>query len=455
MSLPHTWWALLPLPFVWRWTPVVLAAYLFASVSFAPPTETVGRGVLHITDVSTTSTRFSHGYRLRGHLNGFGGRRVPVGAYFSSKWERPPCDRDYIVAGELVDGRLLKIDPTVPWEEVEGSWSAAEWRYRLKERVGRYLRKRIGDRRAAEFGVGLVTGNFNEPTLMWDFQRLGLQHLMAISGFHFSLVALLLGAILRPLLSARWAGAALIALLSSYFVFIGYSPSVQRAWVMAVVVLSGWLLGRPCNALNALGLALVIVLLLDPLAVCSIGFQFSFFCTAAILLYYGPIERVLCRWISHFPLHEARRLPLLDQHGYVVISLFRRAVALVLAVHLIALPLTLYHFGKFPLLSLLYNLFFPLLVTVAMLLMPIAAVTGWWWPVEAVLGLSIDITRAVPPALEVVLRFDGIPIWAIATWGTLLLFFAPLVHSRLSNERPSAQLFQERSVSQGRRLARG
>ncbi len=395
--MPHTWWVLLALPLVWRWTPVVLAAYLFASISFAPPTDTVGRGVLHITDLSTTASRFSHGHRLQGHIDGFGGRRVPVNAYFSSKWERPPCDRDYVVTGELIDGRRLVIDPTVPWEEVSHTWSAAEWRHGVKSRVGRYLRRRIRDRRAAEFGVGLVTGDFNEPTLMWDFQRLGLQHLMAISGFHFSLVALFLGAILRPLLSARVAGSVLVLLLSSYFVFIGYSPSVQRAWVMAVAVLSGWVIGRRCDALNALGLALLVVLLLDPLCVRSIGFQFSFFCTAAILLYYQPMERALRFLFSHFDLKEARRLSLLDQHGYLLLTLFRRAVALLLAVHLIALPLTLYHFGQFPILSLLYNLFFPLLVTVAMLLMPLAAVTGWWWPVEAVLGLAIDITRAVPP----------------------------------------------------------
>jgi competence protein ComEC len=446
MSLPYTWWALVPLWFVWRWWPVVLAAYLFASVSCQPATEVEGRGRLHIQHVQRSTSRFSTGWRLQGRIDGFGGRRVPVTIHLSSKCVRPTCDRDYVVSGELKRGRMLKIDPQAAWQEVPGSWSNAEWRFQLKNRVASYLRGKFRERQMAEFCIGLVTGDFNEPTLMWDFKRLGLAHLMAISGFHFSLVAMFLGVFVRPFLSVRIAGAVLVVLLSSYFAFIGYSPSVQRAWVMAVAVLVGWIFGRPCSALNALGIALLVVLIGDPGAVRSVGFQFSFFCTAAILLFYSPVERWLRRLLSHFDVGEALRLPTLDQHGLVVLAFIRRALALTIAVHLIAMPLTLFHFGQFPLLSLLYNLFFPLIVTAALLLLPLAVVIGWWWPVEGLLGLGIDVTRAVPPALDLALRVPLVPLWALIGWGTLLLFWASMVHGLSFNERLGAPLLPRRPL---------
>jgi len=53
----------------------------------------------------------------------------------------------------------------------------------------------------------------------------------------------------------------------------------------------------------------------------------------------------------------------ISQHGYVILAFFRQGLALTLAVNIFALPLTLYIFHQFPVMGIIYNFFFPFLVT--------------------------------------------------------------------------------------------
>jgi competence protein ComEC len=59
----------------------------------------------------------------------------------------------------------------------------------------------------------------------------------------------------------------------------------------------------------------------------------------------------------------------LDQHGYLLSSFIRKTFALNLSVFLATFLPLLYLFHKFPLLSLAYNLFFPLGVSLSLLLL--------------------------------------------------------------------------------------
>ncbi len=301
--------------------------------------------------------------------------------------------------------------PLFDLSEPRGQW---------KRSTAEYIERQMEDEGAAKLVAGLVTGNFTERASVIDFQRLGLSHLMAISGFHFSLIAMFLGVCLRGRLGALM----VMILLGAYLVFMGATASVVRAFVMAMVGLGGVLLERPANALNSLGVALVVVLLVDPAMCSSIGFQFSFLCTAAILTFYQPIDQWLKRWLGGYSVSQVKEMGLLDQHGFVVLVWIRRAVALTLAVHVVALPLTLYYFGTFPLLSLIYNLFFPPLVAAVMLLFPISLMTSWWGMEEALARFALDMARFVPRVLGVNIE------WHLPFWGLMCYFAFVYVYSR-------------------------
>ncbi|WP_347329624.1 DNA internalization-related competence protein ComEC/Rec2 [Marinimicrobium locisalis] len=126
----------------------------------------------------------------------------------------------------------------------------------------------------------------------------GTNHLLAISGLHIGFVAVLgftLGAGLgRGLnLGFRGAGASLtghvLALVFAlgYSALAGFSLPTQRALVMVLVVQVALLGRRRVRAMDALSLALLAVLLLDPLAPFDNGFWLSFTAVAVLLVAFG------------------------------------------------------------------------------------------------------------------------------------------------------------------------
>ena len=129
----------------------------------------------------------------------------------------------------------------------------------------------------------------------WEVLRAnGLTHLIAISGFHVGLVAGFFAWIARgawwlwPALGRRWPApiaAALCAVLgaASYAAVAGFALPTLRTVLMIAVVAAARTLRRPVHAAQALALALMAVLLVDPLSVIGAGFWLSFLGVAWLL----------------------------------------------------------------------------------------------------------------------------------------------------------------------------
>ncbi len=117
-------------------------------------------------------------------------------------------------------------------------------------------------------------------------RRLGLAHVLAVSGLHVGLVAgilLALGAGLPrvPRLALGLAGVAL------YLLLVGPRASLLRASIMAGLATMALLAERPPQVLNALAVAAAGLCLTDPRSLMSVGFQLTVAATAGIVLL-GP-----------------------------------------------------------------------------------------------------------------------------------------------------------------------
>lgn len=401
-----------------------------------------GEAIIEISSLQYKSQGFGKRWLYRGTIiqftdekNTLIAKNIPFTLSLKAKEgsERIPADKSYFIYARLQQSDFgaysLKLLPKKPIYPLKSTLNLTEWRFHLKQQFKRFISLHIKDPLNASFLTGLATGEFDDKTLSSEFSRFGLQHLMAISGFHFALIAAVLGFLLRIIPSRRYGACLLLLLISLYFFFLGRTPSVMRAWVMIGIALFGNLIHQKGSSLNALGAALMVCLLIDPLAATTAGFQFSFLTTAAILLYYHVFDTALNPILAKRSLCQVVEMDLLNQHGYCILSTFRQGLALLLAVNASALPLTLYYYHQFPVMGFVYNLFFPFLVSLSMILL-LGAFLASMIPFVSEFIHSINdlythtilnFTLYLPKSLDIYLQIKQFPLWILAIYLPLLL----------------------------------
>lgn len=409
-----------------------------------PPQGIEGKALISIQSLSDSQSTFGPTWILKGSLQAFIpegepasiARGVPYRMTIPATLDRikPAANTDYWVTTKLRRSAqgIFHLTPTkeAEWWAVAGSWSLADLRYRAKGYVSRYIHENVTNERSANLLVGLLTGDFSDRQTRLSLGRFGLQHILAISGFHFALLAAVLSMLLSVFLPIRWCSLMVLLSLSLYYLFLGYGPSISRAYITIAVVLLGQLFCRQSRALNSLGIAMLVVLAYDPAASLSPAFQLSFLATAAILLLYQPVNQLLATLWRTRSLSKLVEMSTMDQHGYVLLALTRQALALSLAVHLVTVPVSLYYFQKFPLLSLIFNVFFPFLISVSILLLIAGAaahlilpwLSGLLHQLNTLYTKTIlNLTFNAPIEWDLLLRTDPPSVWILSFYLSILI----------------------------------
>jgi competence protein ComEC len=295
----------------------------------------------------------------------------------------------------------------------------------------------------------------------WDvLTRTGTNHLVAISGLHVGLVAGFAFFVVRRLwrLSARAvlrlpaAKAGAFAGLSAaliYALLAGFSVPTQRALLMVAVVMLAIILQRRTRPSSLLALALILVLVIDPLAVLAPGFWLSFGAVAVIL--YGMVGRIGGRshwwrwgrtqWLVAVGLFPA--LVLLFQKASLVAPLAN--LVAVPWVSLVTVPLTLTG-----------TIFLWILPIAGETLLGLAAlsVDGLWWLLEGLASWPLaQWVQAEPPLWAVVGSAVGVA-WLLAPKGMParwvgIAWFLPLAFLPSPTVPPGEAHFALLDVGQG------
>jgi competence protein ComEC len=185
--------------------------------------------------------------------------------------------------------------------------------WRASARVRAALRESVArlppDRRALV--PALVDGDDAglDPALSDDFRTTGLTHLLAVSGTNLTLVVGFALVVARWChVRGRWLYVVGAAGIIGFVLIARAEPSVLRAAAMGSVALLGMGANGADRGMRALGVAAIVLLLLDPMLASAIGFALSVLATAGILLLAPGWRDALARWLPRW-LAEAVAVP--------------------------------------------------------------------------------------------------------------------------------------------------
>jgi len=207
--------------------------------------------------------------------------------FFTTSYGDPP-QRGMQLRLQLHPGTRITF-----WKYLGGFYckSRIKARYPVREDAHSLLRKRVAqehrDSGLAAFYQAVFFAVPVPPMLREQIARLGVSHLVALSGFHLGILWAVVYGVLRwfyrplqqryfPYRYTLWdIGAVTLLLLGWYVYFVGAPPSLLRAYAMLLV---GWvvtLMGIRLLSFTFLTTVVLLLLLLFPTLILSLGFWLS------------------------------------------------------------------------------------------------------------------------------------------------------------------------------------
>ncbi|KIQ94758.1 ComEC family competence protein [Anoxybacillus thermarum] len=251
-----------------------------------------------------------------------------------------------------------------------------------------------------------------EPTVLSSYQKLGLIHLLAISGLHMTLLA---GGcfylFIRFGITRERATVILLCCIPLYVILSGAAPSVMRAAMMTSCFL---LFSSRLRTLDALSAACLLLLLKDPYMIFHLGFQLSFLVCFAL---------IIC---SSFIQNERSMIRQLFMTSFIA--------------QIGALPILLYHFYEVSILSIPLNIMFvPLYSFVILPLLFLAFFIHIFAPpvssiITYILTLVIEHTNRLVMSLAnaFLLTLGRPPMWLLIAYIiSIVLFFLSFEYKQI------------------------
>ncbi len=322
----------------------------------------------------------------------------------------------------------------------------------LRQSLFNKLNQNISESPVKGIMVALAMGERQliEPHQWRLLSTSGTSHLVAISGLHIGVIATLFYFLTQRVwrtsdramqLLATPQAAAIGAIVASlgYALLAGFSVPTQRALIMVVAFMWAPLLRHSMAVSHRFLLALVFVLLWDPLAPLTAGFWLSFFAVAWILFSFQNHltpralwwQLIQVQWVASLGL-----LPLLSFlfQGFSIVSPL---------VNLIAVPFISMLILPAVLLATLSMQVSVSLATMCFDYIEILLIPAWQWLQQAVM-LPFSYTLIPAPGLPILLlAIVGVLLWLSPLLGSMrimgLVLLLPLFFQ--STERPNSSEF--------------
>ncbi|MFN8365232.1 MAG: ComEC/Rec2 family competence protein [Cloacibacterium normanense] len=197
--------------------------------------------------------------------------------------------------------------------------------------------------KSKEFTKGIILADRTEMDreTVEDFSKSGLVHILAISGSHMAIIFWLILLLLKPIFPASFRNVPIVISLIFiwlFAIFIDFGSSVIRSCIMITAYYFYVLLQRKPDLLHAMAISGLAILIFDTNQLFDVGFQLSFIAVFGIFWLNEPILKYLPK-------------PKNNVQNFLV-----NVVSISIAAQLATLPLVIYYFHQYSLISVIANL---------------------------------------------------------------------------------------------------
>jgi competence protein ComEC len=207
-----------------------------------------------------------------------------------------------------------------------------------------------------------------DPQMKISLTNSGTLHIIALSGMNISILVTIVNLVLLRIVRRPIANMVTVAIIIGFIWFVGPSPSVIRAAIMGVISLTAVTLGRQNWPLLAWILAVVGMLLLNPLWIGDLSFQLSVMATLGIILFGNTKE----------PVKPS------------LLSLIKDDLRVTLSAQLFTVPIIFFQFHRISLVSPLSNILIGWLMAPIMVLGFATVIAGLLWlPLGMIIGWAV------------------------------------------------------------------
>lgn len=227
---------------------------------------------------------------------------------------------------------------------------------------------------------------FGESTVLesevYDvFKATGISHLLAVSGFHVSIIISFVLFLLKKLKSNNYVNITIVVLILTFYAYLcDFSVSVMRASIMSLVLLYASSRNKEYDRLSALSLSASLILLINPLDLFNISFVLSFVAVLSIILLMPVLERLFSK---------------------VFYGKFASMLSLSLSTSLGISVFQLFYFGKMPILSFIANMVTVPVVSFLFIFLILSILLG------LVFGFAVPLVNLFGVGMKYVLQFNN------------------------------------------------
>lgn len=190
---------------------------------------------------------------------------------------------------------VTTVSPNAAQGERDAGWATAG--RRMRDTIALAVDEVAGD--AAPLLRALLVGDgaLIDPRVRLLFRRSGVMHLLALSGMHLAVIALLVRSSAGLLVGRRTAAWLAVAAGFAYVGLAGPRPGLVRAALLVLFATSASARDRPRPLVELLCACFLVQVLLQPAASGSLGFQLSYLSLLGIAAVAQPFAEAIRPWV--------------------------------------------------------------------------------------------------------------------------------------------------------------